>query len=79
MSEVKELTFGQKAVGITFNPSNNESVDRMKQRYADIIDVLNDMRNDPNMGQGVKRHCSQAITEAETAQMRAVKALTWID
>ena len=51
----------------------------MKQRYADIIDVLNDMRNDPLMSAGVKRHCSQAITEAETAQMRAVKALTWVD
>ena len=79
MNEKQELTFGQKAVGITFNPSNNDSVNRMKQRYADIIDDLNDMRNDPLTSAGVKRHCSQAITEAETAQMRAVKALTWVE
>lgn len=79
MSEIKELTFGQKAVGITFNPSFNPSVDKIKQQYADIIDTLNDMRNDPNMGAGVKRHCATAITDAETAQMRAVKALTWAD
>lgn len=77
--EKQELTFGQKAVGISFNPSQNQAVAGIKQQFADIIDTLNDMRNDPNMGSGVKRHCSQAITELETAQMRAVKALTWID
>ncbi len=74
-----DLTFGQKAVGVSFNPSKNESVDKIKQQFADIIDTLNDMRNDPQMGGGVKRHCSQAITECETAQMRAVKALTWVE
>ena len=74
-----ELTFGQKAVGVSFNPSRNESVDKIKQQFADIIDTLNDMRNDPQMASGVKRHCSQAITECETAQMRAVKSLTWVE
>jgi len=74
-----ELTFGQKAVGVSLNPSKNESVDKIKQQFADIIDTLNDMRNDPQMGSGVKRHCSQAITEIETAQMRTVKALTWVE
>lgn len=77
--ENTELTFGQKAVGVSFNPGQNQTVAKIKQQYADIIDTLNDFRNDPNMGAGVKRHASAAITDAETAQMRAVKALTWID
>lgn len=77
--EKQELTFGQKAVGITFNPSNNESVNRVKQQFADIIDDLDGFRNDPNMSAGAKRHASVAITDLETAQMRAIKALTWIE
>lgn len=73
---MEELTFGQKAVGRNFNPSNDGFVDKMKQHYADIIDQLNELRNqtqDPE----VKRLCSVAITEAQTAQMWAVKAITW--
>lgn len=73
---MEELTFGQKAVGRNFNPSNDPFVDKMKQHYADIIDQLNELRNqtqDPE----VKRLCSVAITEAQTAQMWAVKAITW--
>lgn len=77
--EKQELTFGQKAVGITFNPSNNESVNRVKQQFADIIDDLDGFRNDPNMSDGAKRHASVAITDLETAQMRAIKALTWTE
>lgn len=75
---MSKLTFGQIAVGV-FPPSQNASVNKIKQQYADIIDTLNDMRNDPKMSEGVKRHCSIAISDAETAQMRAVKALTWTE
>jgi len=77
--ETKQLTFGQKAVGVTFNPSQNPSVAKVKQQYADIIDELNNLRNEPTASPELKRHCSIAITDAETAQMRAVKALTWAD
>jgi len=34
------LTFGQKAVGVSFNPSQNETVAKVKQQYADIIDNI---------------------------------------
>lgn len=77
--EKKELTFGQKAVGVSFNPSQNPSVAKCKQQFADIIDDLNGFRNDPLMPSEAKRHASIAITELETAQMRAVKALTWVE
>jgi len=70
------LTFGQKAVGVTFNPSNNSKVDEIKGKFADVIDTLNDLRNEAP-GSEVARMLSVAITEAQTAQMWAVKAVTW--
>jgi len=70
------LTFGQKAVGLTFNPSNDDRVGRCKSIYALAIDQLNDLRNETEDPE-VKRLCSVAITETQTAQMWAVKAITW--
>lgn len=71
-----QQTFGQKAVGLSFNPSGENLVDVFKEKFASIIDDLNDLRvgrDDPE----VKRMLSVAITEAQTAQMWAVKAVTW--
>lgn len=72
----KELTFGEKAVGLTFNPGNNKNVDNCKLIFANVIDNMNNLRNSTNDAE-VKRMCSIAITEAQTAQMWAVKAITW--
>ena len=71
-----ELTYGEKAVGITFNPSNDDAVTSCKARFAILINQMNDLRNATD-NQEVKRMCSVAITEAQTAQMWAVKAITW--
>lgn len=68
------LTFGEKAVGLNFNPSGNETVDALKRHYAAIIDLLNDDRGDYRDERA--RLSSVAITEAQTAQMWAVKAIT---
>ncbi len=76
--ETRELTFGEKAVGLTFNPGGSEAVNRVKVLYAQIIDELNTLRNDSD-GPEFKRLYSIAITEAQTAQMWAVKAITWKD
>lgn len=76
---IQNPTFGQKAVGINFNPSNLGPVDRVKQHYANIIDGLNDLRNSDDATQEQKRLCSVGITEAQGAQMWAVKAITWKD
>jgi len=77
-TEDRTQSFGMKAVGLDFNPSNNADVQRAKELYAAIIDLLKsvsfwlewlpteDMLN-------------KAIQEAQTAQMRAVKAITWRD
>jgi hypothetical protein len=74
--ETRELSFGEKAVGLTFNPGNNPDVDACKREFAAVIDRMNALRgltDDPE----VKRMASVAITEAQTAQMWAVKAITW--
>lgn len=70
------LTFGQKAVGLTFNPRQNPEVKVIKEGYAAVIDMLNDMRYEA-VDPEVKRMLSIAITETQTAQMWAVKAVTW--
>ena len=72
----RELTFGEKAVGLTFNPSGDQTVHELKEAYAKVIDILNDMRGDRSEK---ARLASIAITEAQGAQMWAVKAATWRD
>jgi hypothetical protein len=71
------LSYGEKIMGISFNSSNNSIyVAKIKQDCAEIADYLNDLRNDSTDPE-VKRMASVAITELQTAQMWAVKAITW--
>lgn len=70
----RELTFGEKAVGLTFNPSGDEKVTKLKELYAEIINILNDDRGENRDERA--RLSSVAITEAQGAQMWAVKAIT---
>jgi len=72
-----ELTYGQKAVGLSFNPSGDDKVAKVKQMYADIIDMMDDIRISGSHAEA--RFADIAIIEAQTAQMWAVKALTWED
>jgi len=72
------LSFGQKAVGLTFNPSGNDEVSLAKQECANLIDHMNTLRMTTESPE-VKRLASVAITELQTAQMWCVKALTWKD
>lgn len=73
---VPVLTYGDKLAGRGFNPSNNPVVDACKEAYAKIIDQLDLIRSESSNPE-VKRMCSVAITEAQTSQMWAVKAITW--
>ena len=73
---ITELTYGEKAVGLTFNPSNNEDVNKVKKLYAEVIDLCNNLL--PTQAPSEKARLFKiAITEAQTAQMWAVKAITW--
>ena len=69
-------TYGERAVGLDFNPSGDPNVHRVKQQFADIIDQMYELREAASDGE-LKRIASIAITEAQAAQMWAIKALTW--
>jgi hypothetical protein len=75
-TEQRELTYGEKALGLTFNPSNDETVDKVKRLYAEIIDTCNNLRTEAGPGEK-GRLLSVAITEAQTAQMWAIKGVTY--
>lgn len=76
MTVEKEMTFGEKACGVSFNPSNDDDVSIIKQQFAKVIDTLNNYRSASDNAEE-KRMLSISITEAQTAQMWAVKAVTW--
>lgn len=76
--ENQTQTFGQKAVGVSADPANYSEVDKVKRQFADIIDQAHNLRLHTKSPEQM-RLASVAITEAQTAQMWLVKALTWKD
>ena len=74
----REFSFGEKAVGLTFNPSQDEGVKVCKEIFAGAIDQMDMLRKNTQSPEQM-RLASVAITEMQTAQMWAVKALTWKD
>jgi hypothetical protein len=68
-------TYGERAVGLSFNPSDDKDVERIKKLYAEIIDFCHNAQKDATAGKS--RLFAIAITEAQGAQMWAVKAITW--
>lgn len=73
---MNEQTFGQKAVGLSFNPSSSNEVDSIKLKVSELIDELHTKR-EYTTNDEVNRMLSIAITELQSAQMWAVKAVTW--
>ena len=76
MENSQELTFGGKACGVSFNPGQNPEVTRIKGAFADLVDMLNDLRKINDNPEKI-RMLSIAITDLQTSQMWAVKAVTW--
>lgn len=77
--EKTELTFGEKACGVSFNPGGDPDVAAIKAKFAEIVDIMHDFRARAGIMEHKEtaRMLSIAITEAQTAQMWAVKAITW--
>ena len=68
-------TYGERAVGLDFNPSGDPGVQKLKELFAQIIDLCSAARQTA-IGEKA-RLWSIAINEAQGAQMWAVKAQTW--
>lgn len=70
-----EQTLGQRRVKADFNPAKQDTVDQIKNKAAELIDLLEGLRNLPLTGTGEKqRLVSLAQTAAEEAAMWGVKA-----
>lgn len=77
MNNEPEMSFGERAVGLSFNPSGDSTVVDLKQKAAVFIDALHVLRSNAHDSETMRMY-SIAITEAQTAQMWAVKAATWL-
>lgn len=75
------LTFGQRAVGLTFNHGEGEifkQVNQAKQTCADAIDQMKESELKSESGE-YKALCTIARRKLQSAQMDMVKAITWKD
>jgi len=72
---VRDMTYGEEAVGLTFNPSQDSRVASIKEAYAAIIDLLWGERAGATT-ETEQEEFDVAITQAKSGQMWAVKAIT---
>ena len=72
----RELTFGEKLVGLNFNPSNDDKVGKAKRYCADLADLVHDDFKSREQTEYSTDRFKQAISEILNAQMNAVKVLT---
>ena len=70
------MTFGEKLVGLTFNPSNDDKVSKAKRLCAELADLINDENEQRETSQFSQRLFSHSVCEVLNAQMNVVKFLT---
>lgn len=69
-------TFGEKLVGLSFNPSNDDKVGKAKRLCADLADLLHDDHKGESATDLYDELYHHAIGEILNAQMNVVKVLT---
>lgn len=74
------LSFGQKAMGITFNPGGKEEVNNIKSLCADVADELNNQRSAAILEKNGEKiaQFTLAVRAIQDGQMWGVKATTWL-
>lgn len=76
-ASTRELTFGERLVGITFNPSGDAKVQRAKELCSELADLIS---NDYLSKESSALHSvlfNHAVGEILNAQMNVVKVLTF--
>jgi hypothetical protein len=79
----RQLTFGEKAVGLTFNPSGDEKVNRAKQLMAEALDLLKEAEEEKtDNGKAMQSweadvFRTNAFNKIVDAQMSLVKYITF--
>ncbi len=66
-------TIGEKRIRTDVNPGNNEKVQNLKEKFAYLMNDINDLSSDNSEFGRLK---ATALTELENAAMWAVKAAT---
>lgn len=78
----RELTAGEKAVGLNFNPSNDQKVQELKELFAKAFDIVEqsvDVNREEDRNHSLARSKKMrdgALENIITAQMWAVKVVT---
>jgi len=79
----KELTFGEKAVGLTFNPSGDKKVNQAKKLMAEALDLLQQAELEKSDYGKIMQSWEEnvfrtnAFNKIVDAQMSLVKYITW--
>lgn len=68
-------TLGQRRVKAEFNPSKTDLVDQIKNKSAELIDLIEQVDNGQERSGEQRRVMALAQTNVETGCMYAVKAL----
>ncbi len=85
VSENTELTFGEKSVGLSFNPSNDDKVGQAKKHIAKAIDLLElDHAEKTDNGKALSSWTrnvfrTNAFTQLVNSSKTLVTYLTWKD
>lgn len=74
--DARELTFGEKLVGLNFNPSNDDKVSKAKKLCADLADLLNDDQANGETSELKNILLPATFAAILNAQMNVVKVLT---
>jgi hypothetical protein len=74
--ETKLLSFGEILVGIEFNPSNDDKVAQVKEKMAEIANLLKDAYNEGEKSPVKSLIFDHAVGEILNAQMSVVKVIT---
>jgi hypothetical protein len=72
-----KLTLGERLVGITFNPSGDSEVNKIKELFANITDTMLNAMEGKEMSLLHRTLIDHAICEILNAQMNVVKVLTF--
>lgn len=77
VKETKILSFGELLVGIEFNPSNDDKVAKIKSLMAEIANIVLEEYNAEGKSPIKSLLFDHAIGEIVSAQMAAVKVITF--
>lgn len=76
-TESREMTFGEKLVSLSFNPSGDEKVNKIKTLCAELTDILyDDIPEDGERTYLQDQLFNKAIFNILDAQMTSVKLIT---